>query len=172
MIPIPLVCKLVAATLSAASPGGISEPIGIPALSAEAVQVAGTGTVVGEVIFEGIVPPKRRIVPRTEHEVCGEMRGEDRIVLSPERGVQGAVVYLKHVDKGKTWPKPASLPKIENTHFGFRPRVQVVPVVEIDLVNSDPIPHRVYVMRDRVAVFEVDLEKHRRTTKSLDEPGP
>jgi hypothetical protein len=171
MIPIPLVCKLVAATLAAASPGDLPAPSDPAAQAAEAVQVAGTGTIVGKVLFEGITPPKRRIIPLTAPEVCGGMREEDRIVLSPERDVQGAIVYLKHVGQGKAWSKPASLPKIEKHRCGFRPGVQVVPVGDIELVNADPIPHKIRLSRDGVNVLNLDLGKHQRITKSLAEAG-
>lgn len=171
MIPIPLVCKLVAATLAAASPGEMPAPTDPPAQAAEAVQVADTGTIVGKVAFEGIAPPKRRIIPMTDHEVCGGMREVDRILLAPDRSVQGAIVFLNHVEQGKARSNPASLPKIEKDRCGFRPSVQVVPVGEIDLVNSDPISHKIHLFRDRVNVFNVDLRKHQRITKSLEEPG-
>lgn len=171
MIPIPLVCKLVAATLAAASPGEIPAPGEPPSQAAEAVQVAGTGTIVGKVIFEGITPPKRRIIPLTDQEICGGMQEVDRILLAPDRSVQGAIVFLNHVEQGKARSKPASLPKIEKHHCGFRPSGQVVPVGEIDLVNSDPISHKIHLFRDRVNVFNVDLGKHQRISKSLDEPG-
>lgn len=171
MIPIPLVCRLVAATLATASPSEIPVPSNLSAPASEAVQVANTGTVVGRVIFEGITPPKRRIIPLTERDVCGGMREVDRIVLSPDRDIQGAVVYLKDVEKGKVWPKGVSLPKIEKTRCGFLPRVQVISVGDIDFVNSDLISHRIHLFRHRVNVLNVELGKQQRIRMSIDEPG-
>jgi hypothetical protein len=171
MIPIPLVCKLVAATLATASPGDIPAPSNLSAPTSEAVQVANTGTIVGKVIFEGIAPPRRRIIPLMDYEVCGGLREVDRIILAPDRSVQGAIVYLKHVEQGKVWPQPTSLPKIEKHHCGFNPSVQVIPKGNIELANSDPISHKIHIFRNRVTVFNVELGKQQRITMSIDEPG-
>lgn len=171
MIPIPLVCRLVAIAVTSASAGSLPAPVEPLTPSVEDVREAAPGTIVGKVVFEGITPPKRRIIPSADQEVCGGMREVDRIVLAPDRGIQGAVVYLKRVERGKPWPKPAAPARIEKSNCGFLPRVQVVPVGEVDFVNSDPIAHTVHLFQNQTLVSHVDLMHHHRITKSLDEPG-
>jgi hypothetical protein len=180
MIPIPLICNLVAAAITTASPSGSTAPAPaaltapVPAVVSdqadEATATFNSGTIEGKVVFEGITPPKRRIIPIKEQETCS-VREEDRISLSPERSVLGALVYLKHVEHGKAWPRATGFPRLDITNCEFRPRVQVVHAGYIEFLNSDPILHKFHVYRDRAAVTHVDLQKYLRIKRQLEEPG-
>ena len=180
MIPIPLVCKMVAAALTVASPVDTTAaipaeltapvPVVLTDQASEGVQVGNSGTIEGQVAFEGITPPKRRIIPTRDQEICS-VREEERISLSPDRYVLGALVYLQDVENGKHWTRAASLPLLDITNCEFRPRLQVVRTGEIEFLNSDPIAHKVHLYRDRATVYHVDLRKHLRVKKQLEEPG-
>jgi plastocyanin len=180
MIPIPLVCKLVAAALTVATPVKVSAaipaelaapvPVVITDQASEGVPMRNSGTVEGQVTFEGMTPPKRRIIPIKDQQICGA-REEERISLSPDRFVLGALVYLQDVENGKHWAGAASVPLLDITNCEFRPRLQVVRTGEIEFLNSDPIAHKVRLSRDLATVYHVELRKHLRVKKQLEEPG-
>src|SRR5262245_2438313 len=74
----------------------------------EAVSVTDGGSIKGKVVFNGTVPPKRKVVPTKDREVCGSgVREVDQIQVGGDKSVAEAVVYLKQVEKGKAWPKLA-----------------------------------------------------------------
>src|SRR5262249_27077859 len=92
----------------------------------EAVSVTDGGSIKGKVVFNGTLPPKRKIVPTKDREVCGSgVREVDQIIVGGDKGVQDAVVYLKQVEKGKAWPKLSKTPEIDNVKCDFNPHVQV-----------------------------------------------
>ncbi len=139
----------------------------------EAVQVRDGGGLTGKVVFNGPPPPRRRIVPTKDREVCGSgVREVDLIVLAPDRGVQDAIVYLKKVEKGKAWEKPAGTPHIDNVKCDFKPHVQVVPAGDFEIVNSDPVLHNTHGFLDRLTVFNVALPNQgQRIRRPLRRPG-
>src|SRR5712691_9629600 len=115
------------------------------ALSAPAydtVSVTDGGSIKGKVVFNGTPPPKRKIVPTKDREVCGSgVREVDQILIGGDKGVQDAVVYLKQVEKGKAWPKLAKTPEIDNVKCDFNPHVMVMPAGDLVVVNTDPVLH-------------------------------
>ena len=94
----------------------------------------------GKVVFRGTVPSPRKVIPTQDQQVCGGPRDEPRIVLGPDNTVQGAIVFLKGVEKGKAFEKPKKPPVVDNTKCKFEPEVQVVPVGTEILDPSIPIP--------------------------------
>jgi hypothetical protein len=81
----------------------------------------------------------------------------DQILVGPDKTVQDAVVYLQKVDKGKAWEKPGKAPEINNVKCDFNPHVQVMPVGDLDIVNSDPVLHNTHGFLDKLTVFNVAL---------------
>ena len=91
---------------------------------------------------------------------------------APTRSVQEAVVYLQKVDKGKAWEKAAKPPEINNVKCDFQPHVQVMPVGDIDIVNSDPVLHNTHGFLDKLTVFNVALpNQDQRIKKPLKKSG-
>jgi len=146
----------------------------VPAVDAyEAVQVADGGTIQGKVAFPGSPPPKKKVIPTKDKEACGSApRDVDQIVLGADKAVQEAVVYLQKVDKGKAWEKPAKTPEINNVKCDFQPHIQVMPVGDLDIVNSDPVLHNTHGFLDKLTVFNVALpNKDQRIKRPLRKPG-
>jgi hypothetical protein len=128
------------------------------ALAYEAVTVSDGGTIKGKVTFSGAPPAKKKIIPTKDKEACGTgVREVDQITVGPDKGVQTALVYLKKVDKGKAWEKPARPPAIDNVKCDFAPHVQVMPAGDIEIVNSDPVLHNTHGFLDKLTVFNVAL---------------
>jgi hypothetical protein len=100
------------------------------------------------------------------------VREVDQILLGPDKAVRQAVVYLKAVANGKAWEKPAKTPVIENLNCDFQPHVQVVPVGDVEIVNSDPVLHNTHGFLDKRTVFNVALPYQGvRIEKRLGRPG-
>ena len=115
------------------------------AWSYEEIKVTDGGNLEGKVLFQGTVPSPRKVIPTQDQQVCGGPRDEPRIILGPGNTVQGAIVYLKGIEKGKAFEKPKKPPVIDNSKCKFEPEVQVVPTgTEVIVHNSDPILHNTH----------------------------
>jgi hypothetical protein len=161
----------VAATVLAASAMAVGLPGPAPAY--EAVAVADGGTIKGKVVFPGSPPPKRKVIPTKDREVCGSgVREVDQILLGPDQAVQEAIVYLKDVEKGKAWEKPAAPPAIDNVKCDFKPHVQVIAAGDFEIVNSDPVLHNTHGFYGRITAFNVALPNQgQRIKKPLRKSG-
>jgi hypothetical protein len=139
----------------------------------DVVPVADGGTVKGKVTFAGNPPGKKKVIPTKDKEVCGSgIREIDQIVVGPDKAVQEAVVYLKQVDKGKAWEKPAKAAAIENLKCDFVPHVQVIPAGDFEIVNSDPVLHNTHGFLGKLTVFNVALPNQgQRIKKPLQKTG-
>ena len=141
------------------------------AFAYEAVAVSEGGSLKGKVVFQGTAPTKR-IIPDKDPNVCGAPREDPLVLVGPDKGVEEAVVYLKTVEKGKAFQKPAQPPEIVNRTCRFVPHVQAVPVGTIVIVNSDPVMHNTHGYFDKATVFNQALPvKGMRIPKPLNRPG-
>jgi hypothetical protein len=114
------------------------------AASYEEASVDDGGSILGAVVFNGPLPSKRTIVRTRDSAVCGSgVREVDQITVGRDKGVMDAIVYLKEVEKGKPWPKPATTPELNNINCDFVPRVQVIAPGDFVIVNSDPVLHNI-----------------------------
>jgi hypothetical protein len=162
----------IAALGAAVAALGILVGAAVPGLAYEAVSVADGGTIQGKVVFTGTPPPPRKVIPTKDREVCGGVREVPQIVLAPDKGVQNAFVYLRGIEKGKAWEKPGKPPAIDNEKCDFHPHVQVIPVGEIDIVNSDPVLHNTHGFYGKLTAFNVALPNQgQRITKPLKKSG-
>ena len=142
------------------------------ALAYEVVAVADGGTIKGKVTYQGTVGTKK-IIPSKDVETCGAIRDEPEMVVAADKGVLDAVVYLKKVDKGKAWEKPAKPPEISNTGCVFEPHVQAVPEgSQIVVINADPVMHNTHTFWGKMTIFNVALPlKGQRIEKKLTKAG-
>jgi hypothetical protein len=142
-----------------------------PAMAYEVAPVADGGTIGGKVTYDGPVPT-RKIIPTKDKATCGDIREEPEIVVGSDKAVADTVVYLKGVQKGKAWQKPAKPPEIVNQNCVFVPHVQAVPVGSLVIVNSDPVMHNTHGFLGKATVFNVALPvKGQRIEKKLTKPG-
>lgn len=157
--------------LSLFAPVLLSSVLPARAAAYETVQVSDGGTIQGKVTYQGTVPMKK-IIPTKDRETCGATRDEPEIVVGPDKGVQDAIVYLKHVEKGKALEKPAKKPEIVNHGCKFEPHVQAFPVGTVVIVNSDPVMHNTHGFFGKQTAFNVALPvKGQRIEKPLTKPG-
>jgi len=143
------------------------------AVAYEVTPVTDGGTIRGKVVYQGPAPPKKRVIPTKDREVCGsEPREVDQILLNPDKSVQEAVVHLKKVEKGKAWDKAPKPPEIVNQKCDFQPHVQVIPPGDIEIVNADPVLHNTHGFLGKITVFNVALPNQgQRISKPLKRLG-
>jgi hypothetical protein len=166
MAPLGRWVVLAAATACALGPAGVAGAYDV-------VAVTDGGGLTGKVTFDGPVPPKRKIVLTKDRETCGEgVREVDQIAVGPDKGVLDSIVYLKQVEKGKAWAKPAKAPELNNLKCDFQPHVQVMPQGDIVVVNSDPVLHNTKSFIDKAPVFNLALPNQgQRITRTVKRTG-
>lgn len=159
-----MVILLVAALFAAVSPS--------PVVAYEAGAVLDGGTITGKVVFRGDVPT-RKIIPTKDRDVCGfSTRERPEIVVGADKGVQDAVVYLKKLEKGKAWEKPAKTPEIVSKDCEYVPHVQAIPAGSIAMVNLDPVLHNNHGFLGKTTLFNQALPMQgQRIEKPLKKEG-
>jgi hypothetical protein len=136
-----------------------------PAAGYQAISVTNGGVIQGKVVFTGAPPAPRKVIPTKDREVCGGIREQPRIVLGPDKAVEGSFVYLKNVEKGKAWEKPAKPPVIDNKDCRFVPHVQVIQAGDLAIHNSDPVLHNTHGFFGKLTAFNVALPIQGQTIK-------
>ena len=129
------------------------------AISARAYDVGPVtngGTIEGKVVYDGVIGT-RKIIPTKDVETCGGVREDPLIRVGSDKAVEGAVVYLVSVAKGKPWPTPGKKPELDNVKCRFVPDVQVIPAGPLDVVNKDPVLHNTHGYYGRRTAFNTAL---------------
>lgn len=114
------------------------------AVAYEAGAASGGGKVAGKVAFKGTVPAARKLPITKDNAVCGT--GEREIVEVNVKGgnLQGAVVYIAKIEKGKAWGE-AEKPVLDQKGCRFAPDVLIVKKdADLTVRNSDPVLHNIH----------------------------
>lgn len=139
----------------------------------EEISVSGGGAVAGMVVFDGSVPTKK-VIPTKDPEVCGGIRDVPVIRVGGDKGVADAVVYLKNVEKGKSWPpaEPPRMPVLDQEKCEFEPHVQVMRAGSLEILNSDPILHNTHGFYGRRTAFNLAMpNQNEAIVAQLERPG-
>jgi hypothetical protein len=110
------------------------------------VEVAGGGTIRGNVTFTGPLPDHsvEQIPLAGMPEVCGTGSREVRWVNVEDGALRGVFVFLDGIQEGKKWSEPqASDSVIDHKGCRITPWAQVVRFGPITVRNSDGIAHHV-----------------------------
>ena len=102
------------------------------------------GSIRGAVLFNGAVEPKK--LPVTiDHYICGKDKPAEDLVLSAQRGVRNAVVWLQTPPAGATWPSAPVKMEMDQKNCVFVPRVVLVPAGgTVEFLNSDRLLHNLH----------------------------
>jgi plastocyanin len=114
------------------------------AVAYEAVDVKDGGTVTGEVKFAGAPLPRKKVAVTKDQETCGTEKDSQEIRMTADGKVEGAVVYLADVKRGKALAaaEPAVL---DQKACEYRPRVVMTPAGSpLRILNSDGILHNIH----------------------------
>ena len=125
----------------------------------------------GKVIFAGPVPAPKKIDVTIDQYVCGTEKDAGDLLLSPQKDLRNAVVWLDNPPTGTAAPaKPA---KVEMDQSGcvFIPRVVVVPAGgTVDFLNSDRLLHNIHAMPKLNAAFNRTQPKSRTIPITFEKP--
>jgi hypothetical protein len=111
----------------------------------EGIAVHDGGRVTGKVTFRGTPPPPRRVLMTKDKEACGEGYRELRDVSVTDDALDGVVVFLDGVTRGKPWSIPQGGYTVDQRGCAFHPHISVVPQgAELVVLNSDPVLHNIH----------------------------
>jgi len=137
------------------------------ALAYTETTVSNGGRITGKVILSGKEPPPLAfsLITNNDTEFCGRIstgtgwRLVDEFQVSPEGGLQNAVVFLEDITQGKPFPEtPPARVMVEDCVFS--PWVLAVrDSLPIHIVNMDPIIHDVQIYE--TAPFGTKVMLHR-----------
>src|SRR2546426_10599278 len=114
-------------------------------------RAASGGSIKGVVALKGAAPEPRKLTVTIDQYVCGKEKTAEDLVVSPQRGIRNAVVWLENpppVPTAEALPPAAAMDQRECM---FTPRVVVVAAGgRIDFLNSDRLLHNLRSEERRV----------------------
>lgn len=146
--------------------------VSAPALAYEVVSVPDGGSLTGSVKFGGTPPRLDPIPVKKNQDVCGQSVPNEALVLGPNKGVKGSVVFIEGVSRGK---KGAGELVLDNARCLFAPHVAgVMAGAPAKVRNSDPVLHNAHGIFDGKTIFNSALSTRGRVvdiTSRLKQPG-
>ena len=140
----------------------------------EATVVKDGGAIVGTVRFEGGIPKRKRLKVSGADKPChAKAIPNDDLVVSKDGKIRWAVVSIKKIKEGKSFPQAdAENPLVlDQRGCRFRPHVVVVPQNQpLKILNSDGVLHNVHLYAKKNEPFnrsmpgrvkELDVTFHR-----------
>ncbi len=138
----------------------------------EEVAVTDGGTLSGTVRFVGPPPRRPPIHVDRNQDVCGDRASAEVLVVGPEGGVEGSVILVEGVTRGK---RVEGETVIDTRGCRFVPRVAAVTAgARVRVHNADPIVHNPRGDLGRRPVFNLALPGRDRVidiTRRLRTPG-
>ena len=125
----------------------------------------------GKVVFVGAVPPAKKVDITIDQYVCGTAKDAGDLVLSPQKELRNAVVWLENPPANAA--APAQTEKIEMDQNGcvFIPRLVIVPAGgTVDFLNSDRLLHNIRASPKLNASFNRTQPKSRTIPITFDKP--
>jgi plastocyanin len=102
------------------------------------------GTIKGAVRFAGGPVGDRKVAITIDQYICGKEKDSEGLVVSTDRGIANAVVYLRTASALPA-AAPAAPVQVDQKQCAFAPRVVVVPVGgTVEFLNSDRLLHNLH----------------------------
>jgi plastocyanin len=103
------------------------------------------GGIKGKVVFAGTAPAPRKIPVTIDQYMCGDEKNAENLLLSPQKEIRNAVVWLEDPPPGAVATAQAEKVEIDQRGCTFIPRVVVVPAGgTVDFLNSDRLLHNIH----------------------------
>ena len=125
----------------------------------------------GKVVFVGAIPPAKKVDITIDQYVCGTTKDPGDLVLSPQKELRNAVVWLENPPANAA--APAQTEKVEMDQNGcvFIPHIVLVPAGgTVDFLNSDRLLHNIRATPKLNASFNRTQPKSRTIPITFDKP--
>jgi plastocyanin len=126
----------------------VRSAVGLAAVLAMLLCAPGIGlaaSIKGKVVFAGPVPASKKVDVTIDQYVCGKEKDSGDLLLSPQKELQNAVVWLENPPAGAAAPPQAAKVEMDQNGCVFIPRVVVVPAGgTVDFLNSDRLLHNIH----------------------------
>ena len=120
------------------------------------------GAIKGKVVFVGVVPALKKLEVSIDQYVCGNEKDAADLVLSPQKEIRNAVVWLENPPTNAVWPAGAEKVSIDQKRCVYIPRVVVVPAGgTVDFLNSDRLLHNIHATPNFNVSFNRTQPKNR-----------
>ena len=132
--------------------------------------VAAAASIRGKVVVEGPVPAQKKVEVTIDQYVCGNDKDPGDLVVSPQKELRNAVVWIENPPAGADGP-PGGKVEIDQNGCTFVPRVVVVPVGgTVDFLNSDRLLHNIHATPALNAAFNRTQPKNRTIPVTFTKP--
>jgi len=102
-------------------------------------------TISGKVVFVGSVPAQKKIDVTIDQYVCGNQKEAGELLLSPQKELRNAVVWLDNPPANAVSPASTAKAEIDQRGCLFIPRIVLVPAGgTVDFLNSDRLLHNIH----------------------------
>ena len=120
------------------------------------------GGIKGKVVFVGTTPAPRKLEVTIDQYLCGAEKDAEDLLLSPQKEIRNAVVWLENPPANAAWPGRAQKVEIDQKVCVYIPRIVVVPAGgTVDFLNSDRLLHNVHATPSHNAAFNRTQPKNR-----------
>jgi len=125
----------------------------------------------GKVVFVGSVPPSKKVDITIDQYVCGTAKDPGDLVLSPQKELRNAVVWLENPPTNAAAAAQAEKVEMDQNGCVFIPRLVVVPGGgTVDFLNSDRLLHNIRASPKLNASFNRTQPKSRTIPITFDKP--
>ncbi len=138
----------------------------------EASDVKNGGSIEGIVTFAGpTIPKDETLTISSDVKFCGKSIPAEKYLITPDRKIRNAVVYITNIKAGKPIPHQEVI--VDNSKCAFVPHVSVSFVGNNFITkNSDPMFHNVHTYLNEKTMYNIGLpEKGSVVKKPLKRTG-
>jgi plastocyanin len=103
------------------------------------------GAIKGKVVFVGAIPAPKKLEVNIDQYVCGTGKDAEDLLLSPQKEIRNAVVWLANPPTNAAWPGGAEKVEMDQKACVYIPRIVMVPAGgTVDFLNSDRLLHNIH----------------------------
>ena len=103
------------------------------------------GSIRGKVVFAGPISPPKKLDVTIDQYVCGAAKEAEELMLSPQREIRNAVVWLENPPANATAPALPQKGEMDQAKCVFVPHIVLVAVGgTVDFLNSDRLLHNIH----------------------------
>jgi len=125
----------------------------------------------GKVVFAGAVPPPKKVDVTIDQYVCGAAKDSGDLLLSPQKELRNAVVWLENPPASAAAPAQPEKVEMDQNGCEFIPRVVLVRAGgTVDFLNSDRLLHNIHATPKLNASFNRTQPKSRTIPITFDKP--